>query len=180
MEVKQHALAGVFEFTPRVFTDARGVFFESFSARELAKLGITEDWVQDNQSSSSRGVLRGLHFQKPPYAQAKLVRVAAGSALDVIVDIRPDSATYGQYMSRELDAQRCNVLYVPTGFAHGFVAFEDHTLFLYKCSNYYHPDSEGGLHWNDPTLNIDWQVTDPNVSDKDQVLPFFDSFKSPF
>ncbi|MGY2131171.1 dTDP-4-dehydrorhamnose 3,5-epimerase [Hymenobacter sp. HD11105] len=180
MEVKEHALTGVFEFTPRVFTDARGAFFESFSARELAKLGSTEEWVQDNQSSSSRGVLRGLHFQRPPYAQAKLVRVAAGRALDVIVDIRPDSATYGQHQSVVLDAKRCNVLYVPIGFAHGFVALEEDTLFLYKCSNYYHPGSEGGLHWNDPTLNINWQVTDPNVSDKDQVLPFFKDFESPF
>lgn len=180
MEIKEHALAGVFEFIPRVFTDARGAFFESFSARELAKIGITDEWVQDNQSSSSRGVLRGLHFQRPPYAQAKLVRVAAGRALDIIVDIRPGSATYGQYLSVELNAQLCNVLYVPIGFAHGFVALEDDTLFLYKCSNYYHPGSEGGLRWNDPTLRINWQVTDPNVSDKDQVLPFFKDFESPF
>lgn len=180
MEIKQHALAGVMEFTPRVFTDARGAFFESFSARELAKLGITEEWVQDNQSSSARGVLRGLHFQRPPYAQAKLVRVAAGRALDVIVDIRSESATYGQHLSVELDARRCNVLYVPVGFAHGFLALEDDTLFLYKCSDYYQPGSEGGLRWNDPTLNIDWQIANPNVSDKDQVLPFFAGFESPF
>ena len=180
MEIKQHALAGVIEFTPRVFTDARGAFFESFSAREFAKLGITEDWVQDNQSSSARGVLRGLHFQRPPYAQAKLVRVAAGRALDVIVDIRPGSATYGQHLSVELDAQRCNVLYIPVGFAHGFLALEDNTLFLYKCSDYYQPGSEGGLHWNDPALNINWQITAPNVSEKDQVLPFLEEFESPF
>ncbi|MBC6606132.1 dTDP-4-dehydrorhamnose 3,5-epimerase [Hymenobacter sp. BT188] len=180
MEIKEHSISGVFEFTPRVFTDARGAFFESFSARQLATVGITDEWVQDNQSSSARGVLRGLHFQKPPYAQAKLVRVAAGRALDIIVDIRPESTTYGQHVSVELDDQRCNVLYVPIGFAHGFVALEDNTLFLYKCSNYYHPGSEGGMHWNDPTLNINWQVTDPNVSDKDQVLPFFADFKSPF
>jgi dTDP-4-dehydrorhamnose 3,5-epimerase len=136
--------------------------------------------VQDNQSSSARGVLRGLHFQRPPHAQAKLVRVAQGRALDVIVDLRRDSATYGQHMAVELDAQRYNMLYVPIGFAHGFVALEDHTLFLYKCSDYYQPSAEGGLRWNDPTLNINWGIDHPNVSDKDQVLPLLENFDSPF
>lgn len=180
MEIKQHALAGVVEFTPRVFGDARGVFFESFSARVFEQAGVSHEWVQDNQSSSARGVLRGLHFQRPPHAQAKLVRVAQGRALDVIVDLRRDSNTYGQHVAVELDAQRCNMLYVPIGFAHGFVALEDHTLFLYKCSDYYQPSAEGGLRWDDPTLAIDWGIDSPNVSGKDQILPLLEGFESPF
>jgi len=180
MEIKQHALAGVVEFTPRVFGDARGIFFESFSARLMEQAGVRHEWVQDNQSSSARGVLRGLHFQRPPHAQAKLVRVAQGRVLDVIVDLRRDSATYGQQLLVELDARRCNMLYVPVGFAHGFVALEDDTLFLYKCSDYYQPSAEGGLLWNDPTLNINWGVDHPNVSDKDQLLSLFSEFDSPF
>ncbi|HEX8428403.1 dTDP-4-dehydrorhamnose 3,5-epimerase [Hymenobacter sp.] len=180
MEIKQHALAGVVEFIPRVFGDARGVFFESFSARVFELAGVQHEWVQDNQSSSTRGVLRGLHFQRPPHAQAKLVRVAQGRALDVIVDLRRDSSTYGQHLAVELDAQRYNMLYVPIGFAHGFVALEDHTLFLYKCSDYYQPSAEGGLRWDDPSLNINWGIDKPNVSDKDQVLPLLEEFDSPF
>lgn len=180
MEIKQHALAGVVEFIPRVFGDARGAFFESFSARVFEQAGVSHEWVQDNQSSSTRGVLRGLHFQRPPHAQAKLVRVAQGRALDVIVDLRRDSATYGQHLAVELDAQRYNMLYVPIGFAHGFVALEDNTLFLYKCSDYYQPSAEGGLRWDDPTLNIDWGIDSPNVSDKDQILPLLEGFESPF
>lgn len=180
MEIKQHALEGVFEFTPRVFADARGAFFESFSEKVLQQAGIQENWVQDNQSSSSQGVLRGLHFQRPPHAQAKLVRVAAGRAMDVIVDLRRNSATYGQHLTVALDAEKCNILYVPVGFAHGFVALEDNTLFLYKCSNYYHPAAEGGLHWNDPALDINWGVENPLVSDKDQILPFLKDLESPF
>ncbi|MCC2547287.1 dTDP-4-dehydrorhamnose 3,5-epimerase [Hymenobacter sp. BT175] len=180
MEIKQHALQGVVEFTPRVFTDPRGNFFESFSARLMEGAGAAGEWVQDNQSCSARGVLRGLHFQRPPYAQAKLVRVAAGRALDVVVDLRRSSPTYGQHLSVELDAGRGNVLYVPVGFAHGFMALEDNTLFLYKCSDYYQPSAEGGLLWNDPTLNINWGLTTANVSDKDLVLPTFAGFETPF
>lgn len=180
MEIKKHALAGVVEFTPRLFGDARGVFFESFSARVMAAAGVDHNWVQDNQSSSARGVLRGLHFQRPPYAQAKLVRVAQGRALDIIVDVRRESATYGQHLAVELNAQQGNILYVPIGFAHGFIALEDDTLFLYKCSDYYQPSAEGGLLWNDPTLNINWGIDTPNVSDKDAILPLFAGFESPF
>ncbi|ALD22459.1 dTDP-4-dehydrorhamnose 3,5-epimerase [Hymenobacter sp. DG25A] len=180
MEIKQHALEGVFEFTPRVFADARGAFFESFSEKVLQQAGIQENWVQDNQSSSSQGVLRGLHFQRPPHAQAKLVRVAAGRAMDVVVDLRRTSPTYGQHLAVALDAEKCNILYVPVGFAHGFVALEDNTLFLYKCSNYYHPAAEGGLHWNDPALSINWGIENPLVSDKDQILPFLQDLENPF
>ncbi|QIX61888.1 dTDP-4-dehydrorhamnose 3,5-epimerase [Hymenobacter lutimineralis] len=180
MEIKYHALAGIIELTPRLFTDARGSFFESFNARRFAEVGIEGDWVQDNQSLSSRGVLRGLHFQRPPYAQAKLLRVASGRVLDVTVDLRRNSPTYGQHLSVELDAERCNMLYVPVGFAHGFLTLADNTRFIYKCSDYYQPSAEGGLRWNDPTLGISWGLEEPVVSEKDEVLPFLRDFESPF
>ncbi|OUJ75761.1 dTDP-4-dehydrorhamnose 3,5-epimerase [Hymenobacter crusticola] len=180
MEFKYFDIPGVVEVMPRVFGDARGAFFESFSAKRMEEAGIVGNWVQDNQSRSDRGVVRGLHFQRPPHAQAKLVRVAAGRALDVIVDIRKDSPTYGQHLTVELDAARYNMLYVPVGFAHGFTALEDNTLFLYKCTDYYAPQAEGGLLWNDPQLNIAWGVTNPTVSPKDQVLPTLAEFDSPF
>ena len=180
MEIKHHALAGVIEFTPRIFGDSRGYLFESYSERIMQEAGVAGSWVQDNQSSSAKGVLRGLHFQRPPHAQAKLVRVAQGRVLDVVVDLRRSSLTYGQHLSIELDAARGNVVFVPEGFAHGFSVLEDHTLFLYRCSQYYEPRSEGGLLWNDPALNINWQVSDPIVSAKDEVLPRFTTFDSPF
>jgi len=180
MEFKYFDIPGVVEITPRVFGDARGAFFESFSAKRLAEAGVEGNWVQDNQSRSDRGVVRGLHFQSPPHAQAKLVRVAAGRALDVIVDIRKASPTYGQHLLVELDAVRYNMLYVPVGFAHGFTALEDNTLFLYKCTDYYAPQAEGGILWNDPQLTINWGVTNPTVSPKDQVLPTLAEFNSPF
>ncbi|RTQ49664.1 dTDP-4-dehydrorhamnose 3,5-epimerase [Hymenobacter gummosus] len=183
MEVIQCPLSGVLELVPRVFGDARGSFLESFSARLLAeKAGIREDWVQDNQSVSAAGVLRGLHFQRPPYAQAKLVRVARGRALDVVVDIRRDSPTFGQHTQVLLSAERANIVYIPTGFAHGFVSLDDDTIFLYKCSNYYEPAHEGGLLWNDPALNIRWGDEDfvPIVSPKDEILPTLAELNSPF
>ncbi|MFD2785070.1 dTDP-4-dehydrorhamnose 3,5-epimerase [Hymenobacter rubripertinctus] len=180
MEFKYFDVPGVVEILPRVFGDARGAFFESFSALKMEEAGIVGDWAQDNQSRSDRGVVRGLHFQKPPYAQAKLVRVAAGRARDVVVDIRRDSPTYGRHVSVILDSERYNMLYVPVGFAHGFTALEDNTLFLYKCTNYYAPQSEGGLLWNDPALAIDWGVSSPTISAKDQVLPTLAEFESPF
>lgn len=180
MEFKYFDLPGAVEIRPRVFGDARGAFFESFSAQKMMEAGIVGDWVQDNQSLSDRGVVRGLHFQAPPYAQAKLVRVATGRALDVIVDIRKNSPTYGQHLALELDATRYNMLYVPVGFAHGFTALEDNTLFLYKCTNYYAPPAEGGLRWNDPALGIDWGVAHATVSAKDQTLPLLAEFDSPF
>ena len=181
MEVKQHPLAGLVEFTPRLFTDDRGVFFETFSARFMAQAGAAAEWVQDNQSSSKKGVLRGLHFQRPPHAQAKLVRVGQGHALDVAVDLRKDSPTYGQHQLVELSAGRGNLLYIPAGFAHGFMALEDNTTFLYKCSDYYAPATEGGLRWDDADLNINWGTeVQPLVSGKDEELPAFKDFVSPF
>jgi dTDP-4-dehydrorhamnose 3,5-epimerase len=182
MQVKQHNLAGLVEFIPRLFGDPRGVFYETFSARLMQEAGVPAglDWVQDNQSKSQPGVLRGLHFQRPPHAQAKLVRVAQGRVLDVVVDIRRDSPTFGQHATVELSAALGNVLFVPVGFAHGFVALEEDTLFLYKCSNYYAPSSEGGLLWNDPALGIDWNIENPLVSPKDEVLPTLAELNSPF
>ena len=153
---------------------------ESYNRQSLEKLGVNVAFVQDNQSFSTKNVLRGLHFQKPPFAQAKLVRVLSGRALDVIVDIRKDSPTYGQHLTVELDAERSNQLFIPAGFAHGFLTLEDDTTFFYKCSDYYNKESEGGLLWNDPDLGINWNVTDPIVSDKDLVQPTFKDFITPF
>jgi dTDP-4-dehydrorhamnose 3,5-epimerase len=180
MEFKELPVKGLVEFFPRVFADGRGSFFESYSARVFEQAGISETFVQDNQSVSQKNVLRGLHFQNPPYAQGKLVRVISGRALDVVVDLRKGSVTYGQVVPVLLEAGRNNMLYVPTGFAHGFVALEDNTIFHYKCTNFYHPAADSGLRWNDPDLSIDWGVTDPLVSEKDQKLPFFKGFDSPF
>lgn len=180
MEFKKFAVEGVYEILPRKFGDARGYFFESYSYKIFAEAGIDVIFVQDNQSFSQKGVLRGLHFQKPPYAQGKLVRVASGKALDVVVDIRKHSPTYGQHVTCLLDTEKCNMFYIPPGFAHGFVALEDNTTFLYKCTEYYHPAAEGGLFWNDPELNINWNITEPLISAKDQVLPTLAALDSPF
>ena len=182
MQVITYPIAGLLEFRPRIFGDPRGAFFESFSARTMEGLGLPHhDWVQDNQSISKAGTLRGLHFQRPPHAQAKLVRVAQGRALDVVVDLRPGSPTFGQHATVELTAALGNVIYVPIGFAHGFAALEDDTLFLYKCSDYYAPTAEGGLRWNDPALGIDWGLPgEALVSPKDEILPLLSELDSPF
>jgi dTDP-4-dehydrorhamnose 3,5-epimerase len=180
MEFIKFPIEGVLEIIPRKFGDARGYFFESYSQQVFAEAGIDVTFVQDNESFSQKGVLRGLHFQKPPYAQGKLVRVSSGRALDVAVDIRKNSPTYGQHITCLLDTVRNNLFYIPPGFAHGFVALEDNTTFLYKCTHYYNPAAEGGLIWNDPDLNINWNISDPLISAKDQVLPRLAEFESPF
>ena len=180
MEFKRFAIEGLVEIIPRIFGDARGFFFESYSYKVFAEAGIGVNFVQDNQSLSQKGVLRGLHFQRPPYAQGKLVRVSSGSALDVAVDIRRNSPTYGQHVTCLLNTQQHNMFYIPPGFAHGFVALEDNTNFLYKCTDYYQPAAEGGIMWNDPNLNIDWNIQEPLVSAKDSALPTFTTFNSPF
>jgi dTDP-4-dehydrorhamnose 3,5-epimerase len=180
MDFKTFEIEGLVEFLPRVFRDDRGYFLETFSMKWFEPLGIQPNFVQDNQSVSKKGVLRGLHFQKPPFAQAKLVRVSSGRALDVAVDLRKDSPTYGQHVTCVLDAELQNVFYIPEGFAHGFVALEDNTTFLYKCTDFYNPASEGGLLWNDPELGIDWGIENPLVSPKDEVLPMLRNFESPF
>ncbi|MDX5438694.1 MAG: dTDP-4-dehydrorhamnose 3,5-epimerase, partial [Pontibacter sp.] len=171
MDHKFFHIEGLVEFQPRVFRDDRGYFIETFSLKWFEPLGLKPGFVQDNQSVSKKGVLRGLHFQRPPHAQAKLVRVSSGKALDVAVDLRRDSPTYGQHQVCILDAEKHNLLYIPEGFAHGFVALEDNTTFLYKCTDFYAPETEGGILWNDPALGIDWGIAEPLISPKDEVLP---------
>lgn len=173
MEFKFSHIEGLVEIFPRIFNDERGFFFESYSKKVFASQGLNMDFVQDNQSFSTAGVLRGLHFQKAPFAQGKLVRVIKGRCIDVVVDIRKGSKTFGETASFILDDKRQNMVYVPEGFAHGFATFEE-TIFHYKCTNLYDKASEGGIVWNDPTLKIDWQIENPNVSDKDKILPTFE------
>jgi len=173
MEFIKHRLSGVIECVPTKFHDERGYFYESYNQKRFAANGIPEDFVQDNFSFSTQGVLRGLHFQHNPHGQGKLVRVMTGKALDVVVDLRKDSPTFGQHEKIVLDADKGNMLYVPIGFAHGFVALEE-TIFVYKCTNFWNKDAESGIRWNDPKLGIDWGVENPIVSDKDQILPDFD------
>jgi dTDP-4-dehydrorhamnose 3,5-epimerase len=172
MEIKETFIEGLVEIFPRIFKDERGFFLETYSQEVLRQSGITTDFVQDNQSFSIKGVLRGLHFQKEPYAQAKLVSVVSGSVLDVAVDLRPASPTFGKHFKVVLTAEKRNMLLVPEGFAHGFVALED-SVFSYKCSNFYNKESESGIIWNDEDLGIDWGVANPLVSEKDVLLPKF-------
>lgn len=172
MKIRKTAIEGLVELVPRIFEDERGLFFESFNADVFDKLGLPKDFVQDNQSFSKKGVVRGLHFQRAPFGQGKLVRVVSGRVLDVAVDIRPESPTFGQYELFELSAELNNMAYLPEGFAHGFAALED-SVFSYKCTNVYNKECEAGILWNDPELNIDWGVANPIVSDKDIVLPTF-------
>jgi dTDP-4-dehydrorhamnose 3,5-epimerase len=172
MEFKKTSIEGLIEIYPRIFGDARGHFFESYRQEIFAKNGIPFEFVQDNQSFSSAGVLRGLHFQNSPFAQGKLVRVITGKVIDVAVDIRPNSPTFGKYQSFILDATLQNMVYIPEGFAHGFAALED-SIFSYKCTNNYNKASESGIIWNDSDLNIDWGIAEPNVSEKDIELPTF-------
>ncbi len=170
MQVRHTAIEGLIELIPRVFGDERGHFFESYNKPLFDSLGLPMTFVQDNQSFSVKGVLRGLHFQNEPHAQGKLVRVITGQVLDVVVDLRPDSPTFGRHESFLLDAKLNNMVYVPAGFAHGFLTLED-SIFSYKCTNVYNKTAESGLIWNDPDLGIDWGIADPIVSDKDQELP---------
>lgn len=169
MEFKETRIKGLFEITPKIHYDSRGYFFESYNESLFFQNGINEAFVQDNQSFSVKGVLRGLHFQKDPYAQGKLVRVVSGAVLDVVVDIRKDSPTFGQHESFFLSAENQKMVYVPAGFAHGFVTIED-AIFSYKCTNSYNKASEGGIIYNDPELNINWGTENPIVSEKDLVL----------
>lgn len=176
MEIERTSLNECYLITPKIFTDDRGVFFESFNKRKFSELtGFLSDFVQDNQSLSHKGVLRGLHFQTGNFGQAKLVRVITGSVLDVVVDIRPESETFGQHFSMLLSSQNNKQLYIPRGFAHGFLVLEDDTIFSYKCDNYYNQQSERGIIFNDRTLNIDWQFPESEmiISEKDKVLPTF-------
>jgi dTDP-4-dehydrorhamnose 3,5-epimerase len=180
MDHKLFHIEGLIEFMPRVFRDERGYFLETYSQKWFEPFGLAPQFVQDNQSVSVKGVLRGLHFQKPPYAQGKLVRVSTGRALDIAVDLRKDSKTFGEHVSCILDASMNNQFWIPEGFAHGFVALEDNTTFLYKCTDFYSPSAEGGILWSDPDLSINWGIENPLVSPKDELLTGIAQFNSPF
>ena len=177
MEIIETGIEGLIELQPKVFGDSRGFFFESYRESAFKEYGIETGFVQDNESFSVKGTLRGLHFQKPPFAQGKLVRVLTGKVLDVVVDMRSTSKTFGQHHKVILDAEQHNQIYVPPGFAHGFAALED-SVFAYKCTNYYNKESEGGILWNDPLLGLDWGIENPIVSEKDMVLPTFAELKA--
>ena len=176
MEIKNTPIAGLLVLTPRVFQDDRGYFLETFNAKNLQKTGITTSFVQDNESKSTRGVIRGLHYQLNPYAQAKLVRVIEGTVWDVAVDLRKDSPTFGQWYGVELTGENKKQFYIPCGFAHGFSVLSETAVFAYKCDGYYQPEAERGILYNDPTLNIDWKVDESEalVSGKDQENLLFD------
>ncbi|MBO6515616.1 MAG: dTDP-4-dehydrorhamnose 3,5-epimerase [Bacteroidia bacterium] len=180
MEFKKIFIDGPLVIQPDVYGDHRGYFFESYSSQKFADGGLDVDFLQDNQSMSHKGVLRGLHFQRPPHDQGKLVRVISGSVQDVIVDIRIGSPTYGKSYSIVLTGENKTMFWVPPGFAHGFCTLEDHTVFSYKCTDLYHVESEGGLMYNDPLLNIDWMLNEVELSGKDKDYPSFSDFVSPF
>jgi dTDP-4-dehydrorhamnose 3,5-epimerase len=180
MTITETKLPDLLIIDPKVFGDDRGYFFESYNQQVFADAGLDLEFLQDNESKSSKGVLRGLHFQLPPFDQGKLVRVSRGSVMDVSVDLRKDSSTYGQWASFELSEINKRMLWIPPGFAHGFISLQEDTVFIYKCTNVYHKESEGSIRWNDPDLDIDWGISDPVVSEKDQQAPLFREFKSPF
>lgn len=184
MNIIETPIADLFIIEPKVWKDNRGYFYESFSAKAFADAGIEADFVQDNQSFSQKGTLRGLHAQKAPFAQGKLVRVIQGKVLDIAVDARKDSATYGQHFSIELSGDNHKQLWVPPGFLHGFLTLEDDTIFTYKVTSYYDKESEVGVIWNDADLNINWSENlkreELLLSDKDLILPSFKDFVSPF
>ena len=180
MKVIKTPIKGLLVLQPNVFADERGHFFESWSKQAFKKIGLELDFVQDNQSLSEKGVLRGLHFQNPPFSQGKLVRVIKGKVLDVAVDIRKESSTYGQYFSIELSSENKTMFWLPPGFAHGFVTLEDDTIFTYKCTGVYNKESEEALLWCDNDLKIDWGIDNPTISDKDKIAPHFSKFISQF
>ena len=174
MAVIKTAIEGVVIIEPKLFGDERGYFFESYNEERFrAETGIETRFVQDNESRSKYGVLRGLHFQRPPYAQAKLVRVVKGRVLDVAVDIRTGSPTFGRYVAVELSEDNHRQLFIPKGFAHGYAVMSDEAIFQYKCDNLYHPECEGAIVWNDPTIGIDWGIAEGDIilSEKDKHNP---------
>lgn len=180
MHITDTPIPGLKIIQPAVFGDARGYFMETYSEAAFLEAGLPTNFVQDNQSLSGKNILRGLHFQSPPHAQGKLVRVITGAVLDVVVDIRKSSAHYGQHFSIVLSEANKTQLWMPPGFAHGFLTLEDNTIFAYKCTALYNKASEGGLLWHDPDLQISWGVNNPLVSEKDRILPSLAAFDSPF
>lgn len=181
MQIIYTPIEGLVILEPRIFHDTRGYFYESYNQQKMSELGIDTIFVQDNQSYSQKGVIRGLHFQRPPFAQAKLVRVIKGKVLDVAVDIRRGSPTYGQHYSVLLTGDNHRQFFIPEGFAHGFVALEDNSIFTYKCSQFYHKEAEMSIRYNDPILNIDWGLDEtPIMTEKDLCGVLFDQFNTPF
>jgi dTDP-4-dehydrorhamnose 3,5-epimerase len=182
MNLIKTKLDGLVVLKPTVFKDNRGYFMESYNQKNINKLLGKVNFVQDNESESSRGVLRGLHFQKPPYTQAKLVRCLKGSVLDVVLDLRKDSKTYGIFETISLTEENKKQLFIPKGFAHGFIVLSKSAIFSYKVDNYYNPDSESGVLWSDMDLNIDWKINKNEiiVSEKDKNLPTFNEIINPF
>jgi dTDP-4-dehydrorhamnose 3,5-epimerase len=180
MKIRETGIDGLIVIEPDVYGDSRGYFMESFSEKKFRELtGIEVTFVQDNESKSSYGVVRGLHFQRAPYAQSKLVRVVSGRVLDVAVDLRQGSETYGKHFSIELSGDNHLQMFIPKGFAHGFAVLSEEAVFQYKCDEYYAPESEGSIAWNDPDLAIDWHISqdDVRVSDKDRRSPGFNDYK---
>lgn len=182
MNITKTAIEGVVIIEPKLFNDSRGYFFESYNKKAFDEEVANVDFVQDNESCSTRGVMRGLHFQLPPYTQAKLVRCVEGRVLDVALDLRKESPTYGQHVSVELSAENHRQFFIPEGFAHGFAVLSERAVFQYKCNNFYAPGHEGGISILDDTLGIDWQIKPEEaiLSDKDTKHPLFADFKSPF
>lgn len=176
MEIIKGKLPGLLKLKPKLFNDGRGYFYESFNKQRFIEQGIESEFVQDNQSMSNKGVLRGLHFQNPPFAQGKLVRVINGAVLDVAVDIRLNSPTYGQWESIELTEENKMMYWIPVGFAHGFLTLRNNTILAYKCTQYYDKASEGSILWNDPDLNINWNIVNPILSQKDKQARIFENF----
>lgn len=180
MQVIETGFNGLYAIEPAVFEDSRGYFFESWNREKFKNAGLEQDFLQDNQSMSGANVIRGLHFQLPPWEQGKLVRVITGSVMDVVVDLRKAEPTYGKHFKYTLTAEKKNMLWIPPGFAHGFLTLEDNTIFFYKCTQVYNRQSEASIAWYDADLQIDWGVNEPLVSDKDKVAPLFRDFNSPF
>lgn len=180
MEVIRTEIPDVLLIKPAVYRDERGYFFESFHTKRYREAGIPFDFVQDNESKSQKNVLRGLHLQKPPHTQGKLIRVIKGSVFDVVVDVRKNSPYYGKWVSTILTEDNKFMFWVPPGFAHGFLTLSDETIFYYKCTEFYNKESEMSIRWNDPVLAIDWGTDAPVLSDKDREAPLFADFVSPF
>jgi dTDP-4-dehydrorhamnose 3,5-epimerase len=180
MRIETTNIPGLKIIHPTVFADERGYFFEAFNRDVFEAHGLPVDFLQQNESKSQKGVLRGLHFQAPPHAQGKLVRVVTGAVLDVVVDIRKGSPTYGEHLALEISADNKILFWIPPGFAHGFYTLEDNTIFNYKCTALYNKPAEGAIRWNDPDLNIQWGIQDPILSEKDKVSTLFKDFESPF
>lgn len=185
MNIIKTKIEGLLIVEPQVFGDERGFFVETYHEERYQEAGIEMEFVQDNLSKSSKGVLRGLHWQTPPFTQGKLVQVISGKVLDVAVDIRKDSPTFGEWVSVELSGENKKQFWIPPGFAHGFVSLEDDTIFSYKCTNLYNKDSERGVMWNDPDINVDWQlekygIKEPIISEKDQKNMSFKNIEKDF